>query len=93
MKNLLDFIPNPSQRSPAMELPNEWIALLALVFVLGAKHGLDADHLATIDGLTRHNLRIAPARALELADEIVQAANSLTVASREPEGDGDERDR
>lgn len=46
-----------------MELPNEWIALLALVFVLGAKHGLDADHLATIDGLTRHNLRFAPARA------------------------------
>lgn len=46
-----------------MELPNEWFALLALVFVLGAKHGLDADHLATIDGLTRHNLRIAPQRA------------------------------
>ena len=46
-----------------MELPNEWIALLALVFVLGAKHGLAADHLATIDGLTRHNLRIAPSRA------------------------------
>lgn len=46
-----------------MELPNEWFALLALVFVLGAKHGLDADHLATIDGLTRHNLRIAPHRA------------------------------
>jgi high-affinity nickel-transport protein len=46
-----------------MELPTEWIALLALVFVLGAKHGLDADHLATIDGLTRHNLRIAPSRA------------------------------
>ncbi|MBI5899140.1 MAG: nickel transporter [Rhodocyclales bacterium] len=46
-----------------MELPNEWFALLALVFVLGIKHGLDADHLATIDGLTRHNLRLAPARA------------------------------
>lgn len=46
-----------------MELPNEWFALLALVFVLGAKHGLDADHLATIDGLTRHNLRHAPRRA------------------------------
>ncbi|MBI3095123.1 MAG: nickel transporter [Rhodocyclales bacterium] len=46
-----------------MESLNEWIALLALVFVLGAKHGLDADHLATIDGLTRHNLRFAPARA------------------------------
>lgn len=46
-----------------MDLPNDWIALLALVFILGAKHGLDADHLATIDGLTRHNLRLAPRRA------------------------------
>jgi high-affinity nickel-transport protein len=46
-----------------MESLNEWIALLALVFILGARHGLDADHLATIDGLTRHNLRFAPARA------------------------------
>jgi len=40
-----------------MQLPTDWIALLTLVFVLGAKHGLDADHLATIDGLTRFNLR------------------------------------
>jgi len=46
-----------------MDLPNDWIALLALVFILGGKHGLDADHLATIDGLTRYNLRFAPARA------------------------------
>ena len=46
-----------------MDLPDDWIALLALVFVFGAKHGLDADHLATIDGLTRYNLRQAPARA------------------------------
>jgi high-affinity nickel-transport protein len=46
-----------------MDLPNDWIALLALVFVLGARHGLDADHLATIDGLTRYNMRIAPGRA------------------------------
>jgi len=46
-----------------MDLPNDWIALLSLVFVFGAKHGLDADHLATIDGLTRYNLRRAPARA------------------------------
>ena len=27
-----------------MDLPNDWTALLALVFVFGAKHGLDADH-------------------------------------------------
>jgi nickel/cobalt transporter (NiCoT) family protein len=38
-------------------LPDDWFALLALVFALGLKHGLDADHLATIDGLTRHNAR------------------------------------
>lgn len=46
-----------------MDLPNDWIALLTLVFILGGKHGLDADHLATIDGLTRYNLRLAPGRA------------------------------
>jgi len=36
-------------------LPNDWLALMFLVFTLGVKHGLDADHLATIDGLTRFN--------------------------------------
>lgn len=46
-----------------MDLPTDWIALIALVFALGAKHGLDADHLATIDGLTRHNLCVSPGRA------------------------------
>lgn len=46
-----------------MDLNQDWLTLLALVFILGAKHGLDADHLATIDGLTRFNLREAPARA------------------------------
>lgn len=40
------------------ELPTEWTALCALVFLLGLKHGFDADHLATIDGLTRYNARI-----------------------------------
>ena len=29
--------------------------LIALAFMLGLKHGMDADHLATIDGLTRFN--------------------------------------
>lgn len=36
-------------------LPTDFLALLGLVFVLGVKHGFDADHLATIDGLTRYN--------------------------------------
>jgi len=39
------------------DLPTEWTALCALVFLLGLKHGFDADHLATIDGLTRLNTR------------------------------------
>ncbi len=46
-----------------MDLPSDWLALVALVFVFGTKHGLDPDHLATIDGLTRYNLRRAPTRA------------------------------
>jgi nickel/cobalt transporter (NiCoT) family protein len=41
----------------------DWFALVALAFTLGLKHGLDADHLATIDGLTRFNVRERPAMA------------------------------
>lgn len=41
-------------------LPNDFIALALVVFVLGLKHGFDADHLATIDGLTRYNSRANP---------------------------------
>jgi nickel/cobalt transporter (NiCoT) family protein len=37
------------------ELPSHWFSLIAVVFLLGLKHGLDADHLAAIDGLTRYN--------------------------------------
>jgi high-affinity nickel-transport protein len=37
------------------DLPADWTALCALVFVLGLKHALDADHLAAIDGMTRLN--------------------------------------
>ena len=43
--------------------PADWLSLLLLTFVLGMKHGFDADHLATIDGLTRHNSRVRPALA------------------------------
>jgi high-affinity nickel-transport protein len=44
-------------------LPTDWGALAALVFLLGIKHGFDADHLATIDGLTRHGMRIGAPHA------------------------------
>lgn len=41
-------------------LPADWLSLLLLTFVLGMKHGFDADHLATIDGLTRYNAPYRP---------------------------------
>ena len=44
-------------------LPQDWSALCALIFTLGLKHGFDADHLATIDGLARWNLRRNPGLA------------------------------
>src|SRR3954468_17527193 len=36
-------------------LPGHWLSLVAVVFLLGLKHGLDPDHLAAIDGLARFN--------------------------------------
>lgn len=36
-------------------LPTDWMPLLLMVFVLGLKHGMDPDHLVTIDGLARFN--------------------------------------
>ncbi|MCX7176563.1 MAG: nickel transporter [Proteobacteria bacterium] len=41
-------------------LPDNLFSLGLLVFILGLKHGFDADHLATIDGLTRFNSRANP---------------------------------
>jgi high-affinity nickel-transport protein len=45
------------------ELPATWTALCVTAVVLGARHGFDADHLASIDGLTRCNARANPALA------------------------------
>jgi high-affinity nickel-transport protein len=39
---------------------NDWLALVVLALTLGAKHGLDADHLVAIDGLTRFNAQFRP---------------------------------
>ena len=41
-------------------LPSDLLALSTLVFTLGLRHGLDADHLVTIDGLTRFNTVARP---------------------------------
>jgi high-affinity nickel-transport protein len=39
---------------------NDLFTLSLLVFVLGVRHGFDADHLATINGLTRFNAQANP---------------------------------
>ncbi len=41
-------------------LPHDWLALMMVVFMLGLKHGMDPDHLATVDGLTRFNAAARP---------------------------------
>jgi high-affinity nickel-transport protein len=57
-------------------------ALCALVFVLGLKHGFDADHLATIDGLTRFNARSRPrlARLCGVLFSLGHGAVVITIA-------------
>lgn len=59
-------------------LPATWTALCALAFVLGLKHGFDADHLATIDGLTRYNARTNP-RLARVAGTLFSLGHGLVV--------------
>lgn len=67
-------------------LPQDWSALSLLVFALGLKHGFDADHLATIDGLTRFNARTRPKLArfcgtlFSLGHGVVVLGIGLTVS-------------
>jgi high-affinity nickel-transport protein len=69
------------------DLPTDWGALCAIVFLLGMRHGFDADHLATIDGLTRLHQRHRPrlARAcgalFSLGHGAVVIAIALVVGS------------
>jgi high-affinity nickel-transport protein len=41
-------------------LPHDWLVLVTLVFFLGLKHGVDPDHLVTIDGMARFNAVLRP---------------------------------
>jgi high-affinity nickel-transport protein len=68
-------------------LPASFGGLAALAFLLGLKHGFDADHLATIDGLTRVNTRAGRAFArycgalFSLGHGAVVVAIALAVSS------------
>src|SRR5258708_1642208 len=41
-------------------LPHDLAGLALMVFLLGLRHGMDPDHLATLDGLARHNAQARP---------------------------------
>lgn len=62
--------------------PSEWSALCVLAFVLGMRHGLDADHLSAIDGIARCNARERPgvARSAGLLFSLGHGAVVLVAA-------------
>jgi high-affinity nickel-transport protein len=64
------------------DLPHDFIGLAAVALLLGMKHGLDADHLAAIDGLTRSNARARPrlARVAGLLFSLGHGAVVMAVA-------------
>ena len=53
--------------------------LVALAFVLGMKHGMDADHLATIDGLTRFNAAAGRKRLARFCGFLFSVGHGLVV--------------
>ncbi len=53
--------------------------LAALAFVLGMKHGMDADHLATIDGLTRFNASAGRRRLARLCGFLFSVGHGTVV--------------
>lgn len=66
-------------------LPQNFLALSLVVFLLGMKHGFDADHLAVIDGLTRFNSKTSPKVArfcgvyFSLGHGVIVIATALAV--------------
>ncbi len=55
-----------------------WAGLCVLAFTLGLRHGMDADHLATIDGLARRNAKRNPALA-RLAGTLFSLGHGIVV--------------
>jgi len=53
--------------------------LIALAFSLGLKHGMDADHLATIDGLARFNTSAGRLRLARLCGFLFSLGHGVVV--------------
>lgn len=61
-----------------VDLPRDFAGLALVVLMLGIKHGLDADHLAAIDGLTRYNAKHRP-RLAQMAGVLFSLGHGLVV--------------
>ncbi len=59
-------------------LSGTWAFVCATAFVLGLRHGLDADHLATIDGLARRNAALNP-RLSKLSGTLFSLGHGLVI--------------
>lgn len=65
-----------------MDPRSDFLGLALVVLMLGIKHGLDADHLAAIDGLTRYNAQARLAGVLfSLGHGLVVVSVALAVAT------------
>lgn len=62
----------------AGSLPHDFIALAMVALLLGVRHGFDADHLAAIDALTRHNASARP-RLARLAGVLFSLGHGAVV--------------
>jgi len=60
------------------QLPANALALVGTVVVLGVRHGLDADHIAIVDGLTRFNMAQRP-RLARLAGILFSLGHGIVV--------------
>lgn len=59
-------------------LPHDGFGLIMVVFMLGLQHGMDPDHIATIDGLTRFNSELRP-RVSRWAGVLFSAGHGIIV--------------
>lgn len=62
-----------------MENANSIYPLVTLALILGMKHGMDADHLATIDGLTRFNAAAGRRRLARLCGFLFSLGHGSVV--------------